>query len=354
MITKPKKAMTVHIFVSSTWLDLQPDRQAVETALQRMRETKFIGMEYFGSRDETTQRASLDEVDRSQVYVGIFGGRYGSGITEDEYRRARALDLPCFPYFKDEATIPATGRESDPEKAARLEALKKDLRQAHTVTTFGNPDELAARVTADLHRWLFDHYLTPRLERAARGEMSRSEAQPLLDAIKDWDALPPALVQKLRGAGYVVASGRGSVAIGGNVSGSVIATGSGNVISTGGINIKGDGNVFGSGNSVNVTKTTTTQGATLNEFVALIAQMRGLLQSSNLSTLGEDDRDTIETNLNTVEKEAQKEKPRLKLIESSLSSIKSLVESTESIGSAAAKLMPMLSQATDFARQLFP
>jgi hypothetical protein len=343
--------VTIQIFVSSTWLDLQPERQAVEIALQRMRETKFVGMEYFGSRDETTQRASLDEVDRSQVYVGIFGGRYGSGITEDEYRRARELDLPCFPYFKDEATIPATGRESDLAKVTKLDGLKKDLRQAHTVTTFRNPDELAARVTADLHRWLFDFYLTPRLERAARGEMSRGEAQPLLDAIKDWNALPVELVQKLRGAGYVAASGAGSVAVGGNVSGSVITTGSGNVISTGGTHITGDGIAFGIGNTVNVTKTTTSQGATLNDFAALIAQMRALLQSSKLS---EEDRDTVATNLKTVEKEAEKEKPRLKLIESSLSSVKSLVESTEGIGAAAAKLMPMLSQAVDFARQLFP
>ena len=80
---------TVCVFVSSIWLDLQPERASVEAALQRLRETKFVGMEYFGSRDESTYRASLDEVDRSQVYVGIFGGRYGSGITEAEYRRAR-------------------------------------------------------------------------------------------------------------------------------------------------------------------------------------------------------------------------------------------------------------------------
>ena len=86
----------LHVFVSSTWLDLQPEREAVETALQRLRETKFVGMEYFGSRGEDTRHTSLDEVDRSQVYVGIFGGRYGSGITEAEYRRARELGLPCF------------------------------------------------------------------------------------------------------------------------------------------------------------------------------------------------------------------------------------------------------------------
>lgn len=52
-------------YVSSTWLDLGPEREAVEQAVQRLRETKFVGMEYFGSRDETTRRASLDEVDRA-------------------------------------------------------------------------------------------------------------------------------------------------------------------------------------------------------------------------------------------------------------------------------------------------
>src|SRR5262245_39214181 len=82
-LTWGDQLMTVNLFVSSTWLDLQPERRTVEVALQRLRETKFVGMEYFGSRDETTQRASLDEVDRSQVYLGIFGGRYGSGITWD-------------------------------------------------------------------------------------------------------------------------------------------------------------------------------------------------------------------------------------------------------------------------------
>jgi len=56
-------------------MDLQPERKAVEKVVHRLRDTDFVGMEYFGSRHETTLRASLDEVDRSQVYVGIFGAR---------------------------------------------------------------------------------------------------------------------------------------------------------------------------------------------------------------------------------------------------------------------------------------
>ena len=35
--------MTVHIFLSSTYLDLQPERQAVEAVMHRFRETRFGG-----------------------------------------------------------------------------------------------------------------------------------------------------------------------------------------------------------------------------------------------------------------------------------------------------------------------
>jgi Domain of unknown function (DUF4062) len=68
----------VPVFVSSTWLDLRPEREAVFDAVLRLRETKFVGMEYFGSRDETTRFASLNEVDHSRLYVGIFAARYAT------------------------------------------------------------------------------------------------------------------------------------------------------------------------------------------------------------------------------------------------------------------------------------
>jgi hypothetical protein len=197
------------VYVSSTWLDLEPERKAVEQAVQRLRETKFVGMEYFGSRDETTRRASLDEVDRAAergtrgVYVGIFAARYGSGITEAEYRRARELGLPCFIYFKADATIPGDSREKETAKAAKLDALKQELRANHIIgPDFTSPDNLAAKLTADLYRWLFDNYLTPKLQGALGGEVSREEAQALLGAVKDLSALNRDLVARLQGAGF--------------------------------------------------------------------------------------------------------------------------------------------------------
>ena len=117
----------LRIFISSTWEDLQPEREAVEKALHRMRGAAFVGMEYFGSRPETPKEVSLAEVDRSDVYIGIFAHRYGSGITEAEYRRAQERGIPCLIYFKDDSmSVPSAHREQDPEKITKLEALKDE------------------------------------------------------------------------------------------------------------------------------------------------------------------------------------------------------------------------------------
>src|SRR5688500_4015928 len=129
---------TFRVFVSSTWRDLEHERKAVRAAELRLRETQFVGLEYFGSRDATTRRASLDEGDRSQLYVGLFAARYGSGITEAEYRRARERGLPCLIYFKDDATIPDDRRETDPAQTAQLDALKTELLREHIANTFNN------------------------------------------------------------------------------------------------------------------------------------------------------------------------------------------------------------------------
>jgi hypothetical protein len=220
----------IQVFVSSTSLDLEPERKAVESALQGLGETKFVGMEYFGSRGERTQRASLDEVNRSRVYVGIFAGGYGSGITEDEYRRARQLELPCFIYFKRETDISAEWLESVAEKAARLAALKGELRRQHTINEFTSPEDLACKVTADLHRWLFDEYLTSRLTQAAQGALPHNQAQALLDAIIDPNALSQSLRTQLQERCLVIGRGERDIAIGGNASESNIITGDRNVV----------------------------------------------------------------------------------------------------------------------------
>ena len=145
--------ITLNVFVSSTWLDLQPEREAVQVALHRLRELKFVGMEYFGSREDAPREASAGEVDRCQLYIGIFGGRYGSGITEAEYRQARERGKPCLIYCQAETVIKPQWKEADTNNASRLAGLKEELRREHIVSEFSTPEDLAARLTADLHRW---------------------------------------------------------------------------------------------------------------------------------------------------------------------------------------------------------
>ena len=172
------------VFVSSTWEDLRPEREAVDAALREMFETKYWGMEYFGSRDGMPREVLLSEVDQSDIYVGIIGARYGSGITEAEYRRARQRQMLCILYFKNEAAIPEEARESDTEQAARLVAFKKELSQSHIIAGFAAPHELALRVERDLRRAIHEHDHRPSLAHHVRRPASRETQE--LRALRDF------------------------------------------------------------------------------------------------------------------------------------------------------------------------
>src|SRR5579864_4067287 len=178
----------LRVFVSSTWLDLRPEREAVEHILERLAGTKFVGMEYFGSRDETTSEVSLAEVDNCSLYIGIIGGRYGSGITEREYRRARARNLPCLIYSKSEHFIPPTQRDEETEKQEKRRTLLDDLRKRQTLSEFAAPTELAENVLLDIHRFLFRMYISPRLASESESGGATPESGPVGVAIHNLNA----------------------------------------------------------------------------------------------------------------------------------------------------------------------
>ncbi len=150
--------MAIRIFVSSTWEDLEPERKAIENYLHKMQNTDFVGMEHFGSRPDTPRAVSLREVNHSNIYIGILAHRYGSGITEEEYRRAREVDIPCLIYFKDEEEpVKPKYVDTDPVKKAKLDALKSEIQSGNenlTISFFKNPDQLAAMVVTDLQPFL--------------------------------------------------------------------------------------------------------------------------------------------------------------------------------------------------------
>src|SRR5574341_766470 len=95
------------IFISSTYEDLKDHRGAVRDAILRLGHQP-IGMEDFGSRPEEWSKAALNAMDDCSALVGIYAHRYGSipdgdklSITEQEFDKARSLEIPCFCYHVD-------------------------------------------------------------------------------------------------------------------------------------------------------------------------------------------------------------------------------------------------------------
>jgi predicted Zn-dependent protease/energy-coupling factor transporter ATP-binding protein EcfA2 len=166
----------MRVFLSSTWLDLKPYREAVEKALRKMQETEFSGMEYFGSRPETSKEVCLAEVDSADVHIGIFAHRYGSidpesglSMTELEYRRAQKRGIPCLAYLMDQSVpVPPDADHIDfeTERREKLAALKRAVMEQQ-VCFFTTPDDLATRVLADLHALIVKTRKAPPQEAAA-------------------------------------------------------------------------------------------------------------------------------------------------------------------------------------------
>lgn len=145
---------SLKVFVSSTFVDLQAERLAVDAALRHIRDARFVGMEHFGARSEGAVEISLAELDQCDIYVGIIGLRRGSGITEIEYRRALQRGMACLVYQRRE---PAAGGAVALEPPQR--ALRDEMRARHVVVDFDDPRELALRVIADLHRMLIERLI---------------------------------------------------------------------------------------------------------------------------------------------------------------------------------------------------
>ncbi|HKO20757.1 MAG TPA: macro domain-containing protein, partial [Acidobacteriaceae bacterium] len=147
------------VFVSSTYRDLVEHRTAVKDAIARV-DCLFRGMEHFGASPTTVPPASYvaGEVQKADVYVGIFGVRYGSidpatglSMTELEFRAAETSKKPMLLYIiHEEAPVSVSDTESDPEAMVKLKALKQDMLSNHVCHMFRSVDELAGQTYRDL------------------------------------------------------------------------------------------------------------------------------------------------------------------------------------------------------------
>src|SRR5690242_19435592 len=88
------------VFISSKMVELRDVREIVAKALDDKGIKAWVYEADAGARPEGIIETSLREVDISDVYVGLFGEKYGE-VTVQEYRYARSLKKPCFVYIRD-------------------------------------------------------------------------------------------------------------------------------------------------------------------------------------------------------------------------------------------------------------
>lgn len=144
------------VFISSTYDDLREYRRAVRDAILRLGHHP-IGMEDFGSRPDTPKKAALDAVGDCDAFVGIYAHRYGSipdgdslSLIEQEFDRASGAGKPCYVYLID----PTFNWQGARDDGAKAELLRRLMAKVNTLlrSQFTTPDDLAAKVAADLGR----------------------------------------------------------------------------------------------------------------------------------------------------------------------------------------------------------
>lgn len=151
------------VFVSSTYADLQEERQAVIRALMEM-DCIPAGMELFPATDEEQWQFIKRVIDDCDYYVLIIGGRYGSltaaGIsyTEKEYDYATSLGLKILAFIHGQPDeIPVGKSDVEPALREKLGAFRSRVAENRLVRFWRNAKELPGLVAVSLSKTIKDY-----------------------------------------------------------------------------------------------------------------------------------------------------------------------------------------------------
>jgi Domain of unknown function (DUF4062) len=140
------------VFVSSTFDDLREERAEVQKALLKLN-CLPVGMELFPAADDDTWDFIKEQINDSDYYVVVVGGRYGSlapdglSFTEKEYDYAREREVPSIGFVHADRNAIVYGKtENDAKLVATLEAFITKIKR-RPVRTFTTPHQLASEVT---------------------------------------------------------------------------------------------------------------------------------------------------------------------------------------------------------------
>ncbi|MCB0844969.1 MAG: DUF4062 domain-containing protein, partial [Bacteroidetes bacterium] len=148
------------VMVSSTVIDLPNYRNMVQDACLRVSTFPNM-MEHLSAWDEDAIKISLDMVDQSDIYVGIFAHKYGSvpegheiSITEMEYNRAVEREIPILIFIISDEVLVKVSDIDTGEAAEKLKTLKAKLRKNHVVAFFESQENLRGLVIDSLNKQL--------------------------------------------------------------------------------------------------------------------------------------------------------------------------------------------------------
>ena len=149
------------VFLSSTYNDLIEHRKAAHDALEQLG-LHVIWMEAFGARPVESTKACLDEVEESDLFVGIYAHRYGYtpddsdiSITEREFLHAQSKGKPIFGFIINEEH-PWSPKLIEHDKKDKLESFLKKVKK-QPVKFFTNPENLANNISSSVGNYLKDH-----------------------------------------------------------------------------------------------------------------------------------------------------------------------------------------------------
>lgn len=181
----------VKIFVSSTSQDLAEHRQAVIDVLRKANHQP-IAMETFGSKAGDAQQVSLKEVEKADLFMGIYARRYGyrptddKSVTEMEYLHAKEKGIDCLVFIVDDAYAhPLVDQyaETDDEAKVFLKSFIRRLNKENVRTLFTAPDDLAQKALLALTNWLSDR-MQGQIVDSSKSEQSKSEQTMIHNEIK--------------------------------------------------------------------------------------------------------------------------------------------------------------------------
>ena len=146
------------VFVSSTYADLQEERQKVIQTLMEM-DCIPAGMELFPAADEEQWEFIKRVIDDCDYYILMIGGRYGSitheGIsyTEKEYDYAISMGLKVLAFVHEQPNeIPLGKSDIDSALREKLEKFREKVSENRLVKPWRNASQLPGLVALSLSK----------------------------------------------------------------------------------------------------------------------------------------------------------------------------------------------------------